>query len=179
MENLAPVSSARLMREVKKLLAAPIEGVEIFPNEANIADIRAAIRGPEGTPFETGVFKMRLVLTPEFPSVPPKGFFTTKIFHPNVSSTGEICVNTLKKDWKPDLGLRHVFMVIRCLLIDPNPESALNEEAGRLLLEDYSHYAKLARMWTDVHAKPRQEVRSALDPGPSRESTKKKSLRRL
>lgn len=35
----------------------------------------------------------------------------TKIFHPNVSSTGEICVNTLQKDWKPDLGIKHVLLV--------------------------------------------------------------------
>ena len=39
------------------------------------------------------------------------GFFLTKIFHPNVSKTGEICVNTLKKDWKADLGLKHIFIV--------------------------------------------------------------------
>lgn len=38
----------------------------------------------------------------------------TKIFHPNVASNGEICVNTLKKDWNPSLGLRHVLSV-RCL----------------------------------------------------------------
>ena len=68
----------------------------------------------------------------------PKGFFCTKIFHPNVSSAGEICVNTLKKDWQPSHGLRHVLLVLRCLLIQPNPESALNEEAGRLLMEEYS-----------------------------------------
>jgi len=29
------------------------------------------------------------------------GYFLTKIFHPNVSLEGEICVNTLKKDWNP------------------------------------------------------------------------------
>ena len=28
-----------------------------------------------------------------------------------------------------DMGLRHVLVVIRCLLIEPFPESALNEEA--------------------------------------------------
>jgi ubiquitin-conjugating enzyme E2 S len=42
-----------------------------------------------------------------------KGFFETKIFHPNVSSLGEICVNTLKKDWQPKLGIRHVLLVSR------------------------------------------------------------------
>lgn len=53
----------------------------------------------------------------------PTGYFSTKIFHPNVSASGEICVNVLKRDWKPDLGLRHVLTVIRCLLIEPNAES--------------------------------------------------------
>jgi len=39
------------------------------------------------------------------------GFFLTKIFHPNIATSGEICVNTLKKDWNPGLGLRHVLLV--------------------------------------------------------------------
>ena len=41
---------------------------------------------------------------------------------------------------------------MRCLLIEPFPESALNEEAGRLLMEDYAQYAKTARLMTSVHA---------------------------
>jgi hypothetical protein len=35
--------------------------------------------------------------------------------------------------------------VVRCLLIEPFPESALNEEAGKMLMEDYEGYAKHAR----------------------------------
>lgn len=34
----------------------------------------------------------------------------------------------------------------------PNPESALNEEAGRQLLEKYDDYAKHARLMTEIHA---------------------------
>ena len=59
----------------------------------------------------------------------------------------------LKRDWSPDLGLRHIFTVIRCLLIEPNAESALNEEAGKLLLESFADFAKKARLMTDIHAK--------------------------
>ena len=84
------------------------------------------------------------------------GFFLTKIFHPNVSSRGEICVNTLKKDWKSDLGLKHVLLTIKCLLIVPNPESALNEEAGKLILESYDDYYKRAKLYTEIHAKSSQ-----------------------
>ena len=38
------------------------------------------------------------------------------------------------------------------MLIDPNPTSALNEEAGKLLLEDYTGYCSHARLFTEVHA---------------------------
>ena len=45
------------------------------------------------------------------------------------------------------------FQTIKCLLIVPNPESALNEEAGKLLLEQYEDYSLRAKMMTDIHAK--------------------------
>lgn len=123
-------------------------------NEQNIGDVQADIEGPAGTPYEGAVFRMRLNLCAEFPAVPPRGAFLTKIFHPNVSKAGEICVNVLKKDWAPELGLRHVLMIVRCLLIQPFPDSALNEEAGKLLLEDYAEYAKHARLMAAIHAAP-------------------------
>jgi len=108
------------------------------------------------TPFFGGVFKMRLVLPSDYPNTPPKGFFLTKIFHPNIRQpSGEICVNTLKKDWQSAHGLRHVLMVIRCLLIEPFPESALNEEAAKLMLEEYDEYFRRAKMFTSIHAQGR------------------------
>lgn len=79
----------------------------------------------------------------------------TKIFHPNVSTAGEICVNTLKKDWQPTFGIAHILVTVKCLLIYPNPESALDEEAGKLLLENYDDYCARARLITSVHARAR------------------------
>lgn len=64
-----------------------------------------------GTPYTGGIFRMKLVLGKNFPNEPPKGFFLTKIFHPNVAKNGEICVNTLKKDWKAEVGIKHVLLV--------------------------------------------------------------------
>jgi ubiquitin-conjugating enzyme E2 S len=89
-----------------------------------------------------------------FPTPPPPspGLFLTKIFHPNVSASGEICVNTLKKDWKPEHTLAHVLQVVHCLLVVPFPESSLNDEAGKLFMESYDEYARKARLMTDIHA---------------------------
>jgi ubiquitin-conjugating enzyme E2 S len=83
------------------------------------------------------------------------GRFITKIFHPNVSGAGEICVNTLKKDWKSSYGIGHILVTIKCLLIYPNPDSALDEEAGKLLQENYESYCERAKLITSVHATPK------------------------
>lgn len=44
------------------------------------------------------------------------------------------------------------FQTIKCLLIVPNPDSALNEEAGKLLFEQYEDYYQRAKMFTEIHA---------------------------
>ena len=61
-------------------------------------------------------------------------------------------MNTLKKDWKPTLGFAHVLKVIWCLLIVPFPESSLNDEAGKLFMENYEEYSNKAKLMTSIHA---------------------------
>jgi ubiquitin-conjugating enzyme E2 S len=41
----------------------------------------------------------------------------TRIFHPNVSKAGEICVDTLKKSWNKKYGVGHVLVVSPFLLV--------------------------------------------------------------
>jgi len=153
-ENVSPQTIRQVCKELSELSSDPPEGIKVFPNEEDITEIQASIEGPAGTPYAGGHFRMKLVLGKNFPSEPPKGYFLTKIFHPNVAKNGEICVNTLKKDWKAELGIKHVLLTVKCLLIVPNPESALNEEAGKMLLEQYDDYSMRARLFTDIHAKP-------------------------
>ncbi|KAG5440382.1 hypothetical protein PCK2_000515, partial [Pneumocystis canis] len=78
--------------------------------------------------------------------------FITKIFHPNISPKGDVCVSILKKDWSPTVHVSHILLTIKCLLIHPNPESALNEEAGRLLLDNYESFCQHARLITSIHS---------------------------
>lgn len=151
-ENLAPQTIKQIYRELRELTENPMEGIRVICNEDDITSVQADIEGPPGTPYQSGLFRVKLVLGKSFPQTPPKGFFVTKIFHPNVGKDGEICVNTLKKDWKRELGIKHILLTIKCLLIVPNPESALNEEAGMLLLEQYEDYCRRAKMFTEIHA---------------------------
>ncbi|KAG0229997.1 hypothetical protein BGW41_002817 [Actinomortierella wolfii] len=166
MDNaISPAAVRKVTRELYAILDDPPEGIRLILNEDSITDIQAWILGPEGTPYEGGCFRIRIQLSPDFPNSPPKCYFLTKIFHPNVSPQGDVCVNTLKKDWKKELGIRHILLVVKCLLIVPNPESALNEEAGRQLLVRYEDYAKHARIMTEIHAQaPRKEIFPAVQP---------------
>lgn len=150
-----PAAFRKIVKEINQLRTEPPEGIRIRTNEENMLDVTGVIAGPEGTPYAGGYFQVRFNFTDEFPAAPPRATMLTKIFHPNVSRAGEICVNTLKKDWKPTYGLGHILVTIKCLLIYPNAESALDEESGKLLLEDWEEFCGRARMWTSVHATPK------------------------
>ena len=156
---------SRMAREVRQLAQTPPEGVKYVETDADaLTEVHADLTGPEGTPYAGAVFRLKLVIGSEFPSAPPRGFFLTKIFHPNVATNGDICVNTLKRDWKPETTLSHILQVIRCLLIVPFPESSLNDEAGKLFMTSYEQYAQRARLMTDLHAPKIQPPARAATP---------------
>ena len=150
---LPPQLLNALYKQELNLKNNPLPGITFYFNENDITDIQADIEGPEATPYEGGTFRVTIKIPQNFPTVAPKGIFLTKIFHPNISEQGEICVNTLKRDWNPKKwSLSDLFQVIKCLLIVPFPQSALNEEAGKLFMEDYEQFSKIAKMFTSIHA---------------------------
>ena len=152
--HLNPIIIKALWRQQQELLKKSPEYVTPIINPEDPLDIQCDIEGPKATPYENGIFRVKLIISNEFPSQAPKGIFITKIFHPNISEKGEICVNTLKKDWNPSQwNLYNLFEVIKCLLIIPFPQSALNEEAGKMFMEDYNQFFKIAQMMTSIHAK--------------------------
>jgi len=53
------------------------------------------------------------------------------------------------------------------LLIVPFPESALNEEAGKMFMEDYEEYAKHARLITELYALPKERFIQPLPYSPA------------
>ncbi|CAM9585726.1 unnamed protein product [Ectocarpus sp. 6 AP-2014] len=163
-ENISPQVISRVGREIQDLQRNPPDGIRFLPQEEDtIAEIHAEIKGPVGTPYDGGSFHIKLVLSNDFPHSPPRGFFLTKIYHPNVAPNGDICVNTLKRDWTAEVTLTHVLQVIRCLLIVPFPESSLNDEAGRLFMESYTEYERRVKVWVNVHAS--KSLSSAPDGG--------------
>ncbi|EME49930.1 hypothetical protein DOTSEDRAFT_100125, partial [Dothistroma septosporum NZE10] len=118
----------------------------------DLTQLDILLAGPTHTPFAHGVWKLHLNIPPNYPEQPPTANFRTHIFHPNVDpQTLAVCVETLKRDWDSKLTLRDVLVTISCLLIQPNPDSALNAEAGALIQDNYANFARQAEMMTSVH----------------------------
>ncbi|OJD37803.1 ubiquitin conjugating enzyme e2 [Diplodia corticola] len=135
----------------------------------DLTQLDVLLAGPEGTPYAAGVYRLHLEMPATYPSAPPTAHFRTRIWHPNVEeTTGAVCVDTLKRDWQAGLTLRDVLVTISCLLIQPNPASALNAEAGALLQEDWDAFCRRARLMTGIHAQVPRELRQSVEEAKAR-----------
>ncbi|KAL0211480.1 hypothetical protein P9112_009778 [Eukaryota sp. TZLM1-RC] len=171
--------STRILKEIRSLQSSPPPGVVFVSNE-HTQSLLAEIAGSESTPYVGKYFLVRLRFPSDFPRSPPTAVFETPIFHPNISPTGDVCVNTLKRDWTSETTISHVLQTILCLLIEPFPESALNETAAKLALEDYNEYFRRAQLHSKVHARS-SSVREANQDGGKQKArpVKRKTLSRL
>ncbi|KAK1025566.1 hypothetical protein LTS16_023090 [Friedmanniomyces endolithicus] len=161
-------SLRRLAADHSALRTHPLPPNYLFPptstTEDDLTHLDILLAGPSHTPFHTGLFKLHLTIPPAYPQTPPTAHFRTPIFHPNVEpQTGGVCVETLKRDWDAKLTLRDVLVVISCLLIQPNPDSALNAEAGGLIQGDYAAFERRAELMTGIHAAVPRELRVVVE----------------
>merc|ERR1712176_469079 len=110
--------------------------------------------GPEGTPYEGGVFDVDVLIPSEYPFEPPKMKFTTKIWHPNISSqTGAICLDILKDQWSPALTIKTALLSLRALLSSPEPNDPQDAEVADMYKTDRKKFEKTAKFWTETYAK--------------------------
>ena len=120
-----------------------------------------AIEGPEGTPFEGGDFKMVLSFPQDYPYKPPKVKFETKVYHPNVYTCGDICLDILQNKWQPTYTGEKTLLSIQSLFFDPNPSSPANGEAGQLYRNDQAAYNAKVRASVAKDAAKNQKARKA------------------
>jgi ubiquitin-conjugating enzyme E2 N len=112
-------SNPRITKETQRLAQDPIVGIYAEPNANNFRHFFVKIAGPTETPFEGGLFAAELFLPDEYPMVPPKVLFRTKIYHPNIDKLGRICLDILKDKWSPALQIRAVLLSIQSLMAAP------------------------------------------------------------
>ena len=100
------------------------------------------IIGPKDSDYEDGQWSIQIIIPEEYPFKSPSVGFIDKIYHPNIDlQSGSICLNTLNQTWSPIYNLTHIYNIfIPQLLMYPNPDDPLNEEAANLYNNDQVLY---------------------------------------
>mmetsp|Transcript_19315 Transcript_19315/g.41012 ORF Transcript_19315/g.41012 Transcript_19315/m.41012 type:complete len:196 (+) Transcript_19315:126-713(+) len=134
--------SKRLRADVEMLEAMSVfkDGLGVEqPQDGSDFDrtaFTALIAGPNDSAYRGGTWRISVRLSENYPMDPPKLRFLDPIWHPNISETGKICLDTLKSKWSPALTLEYTLIAVASLLVEPNPEHGLNRDALELFRRD-------------------------------------------
>jgi len=147
-------SIKRLKKEIEDLNKNPPCNCSANPVADNLYQWEATLFGPVGSPYEGGVWKLSIHFPTEYPFKPPKINFKNKIYHPNINSSGSICLDVLKDKWSPALTISKVLLSICSLLDDPNPDDPLVVDIANEYNDNINKYKETARSWTTIYASP-------------------------
>lgn len=147
------MASKRISNELKEIQKDPPSTCSAGPEGNNIYKWSGVIFGPTDSPYEGGVFNLSIEFPEDYPFRPPHVLFLTKVYHPNISASGSICLDILKDKWSPALSISKVLLSIESLLTDPNPNDPLVPDIANLFIKDRSAYEERARFWTEAHAR--------------------------
>ncbi|KAK1573188.1 ubiquitin-conjugating enzyme [Colletotrichum navitas] len=89
----------RLVYDLSTLRTSLPEGIFVRHHGSRLDAMKVLIVGPEGTPYENGLFEFDLFCPLEYPDVPPVMLFKTtrsgRRFNPNLYIDGKICLSLL------------------------------------------------------------------------------------
>mmetsp|Transcript_7433 Transcript_7433/g.15165 ORF Transcript_7433/g.15165 Transcript_7433/m.15165 type:complete len:166 (-) Transcript_7433:1944-2441(-) len=141
-------SSRRIEKELQDIILDPPPMCSAGPKGDSLSEWVATINGPEDTPYQGGTFFLEIWFPPDYPFKPPKVLFRTRIYHCNINSQGQVCLDILKDNWSPALTVAKVLISIMALLEDPNPHDPLVGSIASQLITDRAAHDKVAAEWT-------------------------------
>ena len=88
----------RIRKELAQIGNDPPSNCSAGPaNSEDLFHWTATIMGPDDSPYKDGLFNLNIHFPTDYPFKPAKVAFTTRVYHPNVSQNGAICLDILKE----------------------------------------------------------------------------------
>ncbi|CAF1368231.1 unnamed protein product [Didymodactylos carnosus] len=147
------MAALKLLAKIwKQLQEDPPECFSVSPVDGDLYHWKGILFGPKDTPYEGGMFKVDIQMDETFPFKPPAIRFETKIYHPNISSTGDVYLDVLDSQWSPALYLRATLISVCALIGSPNGHVSIDPEIGRMCVNEREKFDQIAREWTLMYA---------------------------
>lgn len=137
--KLAP-GELRVQKDISELDGGDC-AVADFPDPNNLMNFYVVVSPDEGY-WKGYSYRFQFVVPDLYPHEPPKVKCLDKIYHPNIDTEGNVCLNILRSDWKPVLDINSVIYGLIVLFVQPNPDDPLNLEAAKTLREQRSTFRR-------------------------------------
>ena len=142
----------RLGKELEEIQSNPPTSCSAGSIGDDIFQWNASIMGPSGSPYEGGIFNLLIEFPADYPFKPPKVSFKTRIYHCNINSSGNICLDILKDKWSPALTISKVLLSICSIMDDPNPNDPLMIDIADLYINNKGRFIENAKYYTRIYA---------------------------
>ncbi|KZV95979.1 hypothetical protein EXIGLDRAFT_671542 [Exidia glandulosa HHB12029] len=149
------MAKKRIHKEWADIQKEDLGKMSLAPKDDDMFQWDAVLPGPEGSVYEGGMFAVSIQLPQDYPFTPPKATFKTRIYHCNISDSGNICIDILKTNWSPALSLLKVLLSLSSLLSDPNPKDPLVPVIATQYMRQRKKHDETAREWTRLYALPK------------------------
>lgn len=107
---------------------------------ASIFEWVCTIPGPEHSPYHGFNFDVKVNFPSNYPFRPPVLRFLNKMFHPNISKEGIVCLGMITEEWLPTNTILGVFEEVDKLLKEPNLNNPLHPESAVLYRQNKEEY---------------------------------------
>ena len=139
-------------------------GCKFIMEMGNFYIWRVTMNGPENTPYQGGIFTIRITFPFNYPKSGPEFRFLNKIYHLNVDFTdmtklGHICLSYLN-EWqstgkvlsKKCYGVKQALYDIFCLFYNQGIESAYDKKMAQDYMQNPKQFETIAKQWTMQYA---------------------------
>ncbi|XP_067006170.1 ubiquitin-conjugating enzyme E2 J2 isoform X2 [Anabrus simplex] len=115
-------ATARLKQDYLRLKRDPVPYVVAEPLPSNILEWHYAVKGPEGTPYEGGVYHGKLVFPREFPFKPPSIYMTTPNGRFKTNTRLCLSISDFHPDtWNPAWSVSTILTGLLSFMIEKSP----------------------------------------------------------